>query len=144
LNTNKLKGGKGCKAPYKSTHVRIPDAIKPAIVKFADIYRRTIVEGDDRGTKQFPEYLETITEGIMFIDGILRNAYRIMSADEFKKADMKIRELMAIRDLQHQNITDLINRLDESKVILTQSLELKPNAGGAIKKEIKKVLKIIG
>lgn len=135
-----FKGGRGQKAPYISTHVRIPDVIKPSIVKFANTYRMIIEKGDQQGAYVFSKYLETIAEGLMIINGVLRNAYRVVAYEDFKQADTKYREARAIADINYEELQALRCKVSAAKILLTDSLALKPNAGGAIKTEIKKAL----
>jgi hypothetical protein len=41
------KGGRGKRAPYISTHHRIPEPIKPVVEQLADAYRSVLDEGSD-------------------------------------------------------------------------------------------------
>lgn len=45
MTTNKPKGGRGIKAPYQTTHLRIPLPIKPEIEKLIDNYRSSVIDG---------------------------------------------------------------------------------------------------
>lgn len=42
---NKPKGGRGIKAPYETTHLRIPLPIKAEIEKLIDNYRASVIDG---------------------------------------------------------------------------------------------------
>lgn len=42
---NKPKGGRGVKAPYETTHLRIPLPIKADIEKLIDNYRSSVIDG---------------------------------------------------------------------------------------------------
>lgn len=42
---NKPRGGRGIKAPYETTHLRIPIPIKPEIEKLIDNYRASVLDG---------------------------------------------------------------------------------------------------
>lgn len=42
---NKPRGGRGVRAPYESTHVRVPIPLKPKVDKMVDEYRALILEG---------------------------------------------------------------------------------------------------
>jgi hypothetical protein len=49
---NKPLGGRGKKAPYETTHLRIPVPIKTDIEKLIDNYRLSVIDGiesDDNG-----------------------------------------------------------------------------------------------
>lgn len=41
------KGGRGQKAPYQTTHYRIPEPIKPVVEQLATAYKRLIANGVD-------------------------------------------------------------------------------------------------
>ena len=41
------KGGRGQKAPYQTTHYRIPEPIKPVVEQLATAYKRLIANGAD-------------------------------------------------------------------------------------------------
>lgn len=41
------KGGRGQKAPYQTTHYRIPEPIKPVVEQLALAYKRLVVNGVD-------------------------------------------------------------------------------------------------
>lgn len=37
------KGGPGARAPYKTTHIRIPEPLKPQVQEMIDNYRRQVL-----------------------------------------------------------------------------------------------------
>jgi hypothetical protein len=45
MTTNKPRGGRGIKAPYETTHLRIPLPIKADIEKLIDNYRASVLDG---------------------------------------------------------------------------------------------------
>lgn len=62
---NKPKGGRGLKAPYESTHVRIPVPLKPKIDKLVDEYRELILDGKQPEREKFncPDSMTLTTVG---------------------------------------------------------------------------------
>ena len=62
MNNNPGKGGKGKKAPYETTHYRIPEPLYNAVKMFADRYRHLIGAGmtDPRGEKLIKRVQEAI------------------------------------------------------------------------------------
>ena len=44
--SNLVKGGRGKKAPYETTHYRIPEPIKPVVEMMADRYRFLVITED--------------------------------------------------------------------------------------------------
>ena len=51
---NKPKGGRGKKAPYQTTHIRVPVALKPAveqmIAEYKDLVMNNIISADEEIT----------------------------------------------------------------------------------------------
>lgn len=47
--SNNLKGGRGKKATYTSTHCRIPEPIKLTVERFAAAYRNLVIAEDKNG-----------------------------------------------------------------------------------------------
>lgn len=50
---NKPKGGRGVKAPYESTHIRVPVPIKPKVNKMVEEYRELILNGKEPERERF-------------------------------------------------------------------------------------------
>ena len=57
-------GGRGQKAPYETTHVRIPLAIKDKVEELSRAYKQSLVTDDNDSDKQltFEEAVETAKE----------------------------------------------------------------------------------
>ena len=57
-------GGRGLKAPYETTHVRIPVAIKDRVEELSRAYKDSLVSGEDKPEEQlsFEEAVETAKE----------------------------------------------------------------------------------
>lgn len=62
---NKPKGGRGLKAPYETTHARIPVPLKPKIDKLVDEYRELILDGKQPEREKFncPDSMTLTTVG---------------------------------------------------------------------------------
>lgn len=68
---NKQKGGRGIKAPYETTHVRIPVALKPEVERIIEQFHTgeySLVNGDEN-IKQ--NKLMNVTDAIAIAKGIL-------------------------------------------------------------------------
>lgn len=65
---NKPVGGRGIKAPYKSTHVRIPEPIKDRVEHLKELYLSGALEQNDeliaRDAKLAREYEKVLTGSI--------------------------------------------------------------------------------
>lgn len=56
--SNLVKGGRGKKAPYETTHYRIPEPIKPVVEAMADRYRLLVITEDVSSGKQMLERVQ--------------------------------------------------------------------------------------
>jgi hypothetical protein len=121
----KPKGGRGYKAPYETHQVRIPDPIAAQVHSLIERYQDHVASGGDA---QSPP---------MLLDQKLVDNFRIKQLEE--------------ENTQLQNQLKLVNKFNnewqktKSKAYetLRQALTLKANAGGAIKREIEKVLPLL-
>lgn len=57
--SNKPKGGRGIKAPYNTTIVRVPDPILTVVQKNIDIYREAVLNGLMPYDQSLQDYAET-------------------------------------------------------------------------------------
>lgn len=165
--TEPWKGGKGKKAPYETTHQRIPQPIHRAVQMFSDRYKQLIAGGvtDTTGEK-----LIRRVEDAIYVDAFIpgtKNEGEVMLGTRYNEDSDKSNE--ELEKLREEN-THLRSQLDdqvklaeewcekakvlelesqpgvvdpEAIAILKEALELKANAGGAIKNEIKKALKLL-
>jgi hypothetical protein len=60
----KAKGGRGIKAPYETTHVRVPEPVKPEVERLISRFHETGEIGEEKP-------LTGIEEAISFAKGIL-------------------------------------------------------------------------
>lgn len=109
----KPKGGRGLTAPYQTKQVRIPEPIIGQVHELIEQYQTHIASG---GNPNLPPQI--ISQ---------------KPVDNFKA------------ELEEKN--KLVNRfthnIASATAILKEALRLKANAGGAIKKEIEKVLLLL-
>ena len=56
----KPKGGRGNKAPYESTHVRVPVPLKEEIEQRIEEYREFVTSGTQPEVKKFPSLEESL------------------------------------------------------------------------------------
>ena len=63
------KGGRGKKAPYETTHVRVPDQLKPLVEMMAEGYKEQ-VEADDI-QEVTPAYIEGVKAAVRHLQDFL-------------------------------------------------------------------------
>lgn len=70
---NKPVGGRGYKAPYTTTHVRVPTDIKPQVEALIDNYRAKVMGVDDNNslTTSTNNLLPTLEEGVKLAQEII-------------------------------------------------------------------------
>lgn len=161
------KGGKGKKAPYETTHQRIPQPIHRAVQMFSDRFKQLVAAGvtDPSGEHLIKRVEDAICADALKPDTrykkeqIPGNGYN----EDLEKSD---EELEKLREENSQLRSQLNNQVKlagewyekakalelESRqmvadpeviTILNEALKLKANAGGAIKKKIEKVLDLL-
>ena len=132
------KGGRGKKAPYDSTHYRLPVPLKPLCEELAANYRELVTQYLD------PNSPELITAVLAASGGSANNKSEELAIDCIKQAET-INQLEAkINQLLQEN-EELNSRQSNTKIktILNEALELKANAGGAIKVKIRQALEML-
>jgi nitrate/nitrite-specific signal transduction histidine kinase len=87
---DKPKGGRGHKAPYRTTHLRVPDPIKDRLQAIIDQWREETNNGEDPA----PESKVTMEDYIKAIK-ILENSLTL-KANAGGKIKTEIREALAI------------------------------------------------
>lgn len=60
LDMSKPTGGRGKRAPYETTHLRVPVPLKPAIEEMIEAYRAVVVDGEPSGLSWYPSLEETL------------------------------------------------------------------------------------
>ena len=140
-------GGRGKRAPYQTTMYRIPTPLKPTVENLAASYRDIVGDFED------PEDPDLIATSISAIAPGVNLAGIEAELSQIKQQKLEIsKKLVALTDKYNElRIQVEINEVQPSKQvsigelanILQQALSLKPNAGGAIKEEIRKALKLL-
>jgi hypothetical protein len=108
-----MVGGRGKKAPYLSTHCRIPDPIKKIVERLSSTYRDFIANGRD--TQELLEVVEAsiheLTEpfqGTKYREKALRIKLAKVEAD-------RDRQLIRISELQNRHIQEVRRIYDEAE-----------------------------
>lgn len=141
--TDTLKGGKGNKAPYEITHVRVPLPLKEVIKKAIAVYTKAIIVKDAIGAREFIYDLEKFLNGFITRYGNTYSQNSLIKTDdviELRESAIKNTETIAALEQER----DILRENSRSAIALLQdSLKLKPNNGSAIKQEIRKALLLI-
>jgi len=96
--TNKQIGGRGKRAPYETTHVRIPVDLKPQIEKMIEDYRNSGYSIDDQINNNLP------IDSSEFIKKMI---------EEFKNNNMII--IQETTEISEDNVMNqLVMKIDES------------------------------
>lgn len=82
------KGGRGHKAPYKTTHQRIPIPIKPVVEKIIKAYRAAYAEGLEENALELLERVEAAIDK------------PVNKNDEYNLAVRDKQSLLTVRDKQ--------------------------------------------
>ena len=139
-------GGRGKRAPYQTTMYRIPAPLKPTVENLAASYRDIV------GDFENPEDPELVAAAISVIAPGINSVEMEAELSLVKQQKLEIsKKLVALtekyNELREQLETDGIEHTqvgnEQATNILQQALILKPNAGGAIKEEIRKALKLL-
>lgn len=135
-----FKGGRNHKAPYSTTHLRIPIGFSLAVNKLVDIYKRSLQIEDLDGNLKFVEKLYKFIEGYMIINGALISTNVVISVDELAKLKRDLHQANSDAAFQESLNKELIDNHNKAKAILEGCQKLKSNAGGAIKAEIRRAI----
>ena len=154
--TNPGIGGRGKRAPYKTTHYRMPVALKPVVEEMAAKYRELVdeFEVDD------PALIDAVVSAIAFEE---EDEEDCKNGEELPKMSEQIKSLEIKLNFFQQENKELTEQLDSKErynntlqselekftrvsqvvLLLENALLLKANAGGAIKEKIKEALHLI-
>jgi hypothetical protein len=66
------RGGAGVKAPYETTHVRIPSAIKEQVEQLSKAYKERVLQGEEQATLPDGDQLMSFDEAVEISRKILR------------------------------------------------------------------------
>jgi len=145
-------GGRGKRAPYKTTHYRMPIALKPTVEDMAAKYRELVdeYEADD------PALVSAVIS-------VIASSSDFKNTEEFSKISEQIKSLelqLKLAKKENKELTEKLASLEKSNytlleqlkklkcppqaiLVLENALLLKANAGGAIKDKIKEALHLI-
>ena len=149
-------GGRGKRAPYKTTHFRIPTALKPIVQGMASEYRELVdeYEVDD------PALVSAVVSAIAFE---FEDEEDCENGEELSLVSEQIKSLEVQLNFLQQENKELTEQLDSKErynytlqselekfkgvsqvvLLLENALQMKANAGGAIKEKIKEALHLI-
>lgn len=66
------RGGAGVKAPYETTHVRIPAPIKEQVEQLSKAYKERVLQGEEQATLPDDDQLMSFDEAVELSRKILR------------------------------------------------------------------------
>lgn len=134
------KGGRNHKAPYSSTHVRVPLELKDPIESIIGLYKRSYKLDADRVRINLVASLKQFSSSFLNSLGVLVDSTNYVAIEQHIKVLKELEE--ANRKLTLLTPLEGISRdtCNQARDILIASLALKSNAGGAIKKEVRKAI----
>jgi len=143
MNDDLYKGGRNHKAPYSTSHVRMPLELLAPVQAIIDVYKRCHKLGADScrnqliaALKEFPDNFLDVTGSIdSFGKPVAGRAYQDLS-EQLAEAKAEIQRLQTTLHLHEQSRKEI-------KGVLEGACKLRANAGGAIKKEIKAIVSIL-
>lgn len=135
-----FKGGRNHRAPYKSTHIRVPEDIKPTLQGFTDIYKFLCALNHDESLQSFKRDLKKFLDCFLVIEGKLYCNSKLVD----EKTELWIQKEFRRFQEQAYGWENLRNEEVEKQKkaidLLNAALSLKANSGGAIKAEIRKAI----
>jgi hypothetical protein len=140
MQSNPYKGGKNNKAPYKSTHIRVPEDIKITLQGFADIYRVVCALNDPDGLELFTTDLKKFLDCFLVIDSKLCVNCKLVNEQTELWIQKEFRRHQERSNAWENLCYEQLANQKRVQDLLTNALSLKSNAGGAIKKEIRKAI----
>lgn len=143
MQTQPYVGGKNQKAPYATTHLRVPQPIKEELEKLATTYKFAIKIGGDTTAIDFKNQLRKFAGKYEIFAEEPHQESQLVSMDRYQELLVELdraREL--IKNLENERNLSKYHATDAIK-ILQPALELKANAGGAIKAAIRKALVLL-
>lgn len=143
MSDNPYKGGRNHKAPYNTTLVRVPLEIKDALENIIGLYKRAYKSEANKVRLDLVESLKGFSRLFLESHSILVDSKNYVSIDKYnavlKELENANHELAFLDSLKEE----LEDNCKRCTIILEAALNLKPNAGGAIKKEIRKAIIVL-
>lgn len=140
MASNPFPGGRHKTAPYKSTHLRVPEPIKAQLQKVVDIYKILTARRSEIGLGNFDLQLNKFIEGHNPLYGVTSDDFKLVDTRQFDELRSLYDALVKKNERLREQTDSEALKQKTAIATLTKALELKPNAGGAIKKEIKKAI----
>lgn len=130
---NPAKGGRGKKAPYESTHYRLPVPLKPIAEEMAANYRELVTEYSD---PEDPALIAAVISALAPGDNEVEENQQVKELlEDYQQMQTQIEEL--------QQRVEKFKGVNQAIAILNHALTLKANAGGAIKEQIRQALELL-
>jgi hypothetical protein len=144
MTSNSFPGGRAKKAPYLSTHIRVPDTIKTKLGQVVDIYKKLLAGDHQIGLANFDIALDKFVEGCNPLYGVTADDFRLVDARQYDDLNVLYNAMLSKSKALKSEIETLEFRKKEAARILRSSLKLRANSGGAIKREVEKALGELG
>ncbi len=92
------RGGRGKKAPYSTTHYRIPDPIKPVVEMLANAYKR--LTANDQDTQLLLTKVEDAITNAYYPGNKPGNKYSELDISSLKRYKLHGHEVIRVKDLE--------------------------------------------
>lgn len=114
------KGGRGHKAPYETTHVRIALGIKPVVERLSAVYRQKFLGKINPDTNGATELIERVEVALSPVVSTVEDKEQVC---ERYLASLQLEELAPEYKKAKQHIEAFIQELDRARLSLTPSLK---------------------
>lgn len=136
-------GGKNQKAPYSTTHLRVPQPIKEELERLSTTYKFAIKFGGDATALDFKNQLRKFAGKYEIFTEDPHPEVQLVTMDKYQDLLVELdRAREIIKNLENERNLREYHARDAIK-ILQPALQLRANAGGAIKNIIRKALVLL-
>lgn len=152
MSSDLAKGGRGKRAPYESTHYRLPVPLKPIAEEMAANYRELVSEYSDPqdpaliaavlgaiapSTKELEQDLDVSRDQLWRMQEYANNLAGTVAENlkQYQQMQSELEEL--------QQRVEKFKGVNQAIAILTEALKLRANSGGAIKEQIREALLLL-
>ncbi|MDZ7970501.1 MAG: hypothetical protein RM368_37185 [Nostoc sp. DedSLP03] len=134
MTSDLAKGGRGKRAPYESTHYRLPVPLKPIAEEMAANYRQLVSEYTD---PEDPALIAATLQAIAPGGGnqVEENQQVKELLEDYQQMQSQLEEL--------QQRVEKLKGVNQAIGILKNALTLRANSGGAIKEQIREALVLL-